>query len=59
MSRFARRAFLAACTFIVGALGLPSQTLAQPARTVRILVGFPAGGGTDAIARLLSEKLKD
>jgi tripartite-type tricarboxylate transporter receptor subunit TctC len=59
MSRFARRAFLAASAFVVAALGLPSQALAQPARTVRILVGFPAGGGTDAIARLLSEKLKD
>lgn len=31
---------------------------AQPDRTVRILVGFPAGGGTDAIARLLAEKLR-
>jgi tripartite-type tricarboxylate transporter receptor subunit TctC len=26
---------------------------------VRILVGFPAGGGTDAIARTLAEHLKD
>lgn len=26
---------------------------------VRILVGFPAGGGTDAIARTLADKLKD
>lgn len=32
--------------------------LAQ-SRTVKILVGFPAGGGTDAIARTLAEKLKD
>ena len=32
--------------------------LAQ-ARTVKILVGFPAGGGTDAIARTLADKLKD
>jgi tripartite-type tricarboxylate transporter receptor subunit TctC len=33
--------------------------LAQSAKTVRILVGFPAGGGTDAIARVLADKLKD
>jgi tripartite-type tricarboxylate transporter receptor subunit TctC len=32
---------------------------AQSGKTLRILVGFPAGGGTDAIARVLADKLKD
>ena len=29
------------------------------AKNVRIIVGFPAGGGTDVLARLLSDKLKE
>jgi tripartite-type tricarboxylate transporter receptor subunit TctC len=32
--------------------------LSQP-RTLHLLFGFPPGGGTDAVARLLAERLKD
>ncbi len=32
---------------------------AQISKPVRVMVGFPAGGGTDAIARILAEPMKD
>lgn len=41
------------------ALAASAAVSAQGARTVRVLVGFPPGGGTDAIARILAERLKD
>ena len=32
---------------------------AENSRTLRILVGFPPGGGSDAVARLLAERLRE
>jgi tripartite-type tricarboxylate transporter receptor subunit TctC len=57
-----RRRGLVAALALVAACALPVGAQAQPplsGKTVRILVGFPAGGGSDAIARILAEGLKD
>lgn len=43
---------------LASSLLLGGLAQAQSAGT-KLLVGFPAGGGTDAIARILAEKLKD
>jgi tripartite-type tricarboxylate transporter receptor subunit TctC len=55
-----RREFL---TLAGGALAWPVAVRAQqidyPNRTVRIVIGFGAGGGTDTVARIFAQKLQD
>ena len=55
--QFTRRC-VALFSVMAAALAAPAWVGAQ-ARPLRILVGFPAGGGTDAIARVLADRLKD
>jgi len=54
---------LAGGAIAAAGLGAPSwaQTTASglPSGTLKILVGYPPGGGTDVMARVLAEKLKE
>jgi tripartite-type tricarboxylate transporter receptor subunit TctC len=56
LTSLARFAALLAGLAVSCSFGL---AMAQPLKPIKILVGFPPGGGTDAAARILAEKLKD
>jgi tripartite-type tricarboxylate transporter receptor subunit TctC len=51
------RILLASVLLLGGVLAASAQN--YPNRPVRVVVGFPAGGPTDAIARMVSQKLSD
>ena len=46
----------AASATLLAAPMIKAQTL--PSGPIRIVVGFPPGGGTDALARVLAQKLQ-
>lgn len=40
-------------------LGRPAMAQSLPTGTIRLIVGYPAGGGTDVMGRIIAEKLKE
>ena len=51
-----RRAFVAGVAVAAGSGGALAQS--YPSQTIRIIAGFPAGGGIDLLARFLAEPLR-
>ncbi len=59
-TRILRRAAILACAALLGfGASLASHAQAWPAKPVRIVVNFPAGGTTDLVARIVSQRLQE
>ncbi len=53
----ARRGWLLACATYACVPAFPAQAQPYPARAIRIIVPFPAGGTADLLPRIIAEKL--
>ncbi len=59
MSKLAAGAALTAFISAFLTVGVSAAAQTYPAKSVRLVVGFAAGGGTDTIARVIGKKLAD
>ena len=50
---------LGALAFVLGTATAWAQSFPAPGRTVRVIIGFPPGGGTDIQARLVAPKFSE
>src|SRR5579885_1130358 len=59
--KFPRRSFLSLAAATAAVPVLPSAGTAQtyPSSPVRVIVGFPAGGGLDAVTRVIAQRLSE
>ncbi len=48
---------LGACLLAALAISAPAHAQVYPAKPIRMIVGYPPGGGTDIVGRMLAQKL--
>ena len=58
MTRISRRSAFTLAGVALAAPAIGRADTALPDKTLRILIGFPAGGGSDVMARFIAEALK-
>ena len=56
---FAKRLIVATAAIAAGTLALPAGAQSYPARPIRVVIAFGAGGIADTIGRLIGQKLND